>query len=90
MEDGTVMKNFALQHVDAEDILVVARPHLGLATGEMIGIDVSLSADLQIEPKVPFNEWIGVDFPARTNFQQFDSLLVHFFVPLPKYRTRCG
>ncbi len=47
MEDGTVMKNFALQHVDAEDILVVARPHLGLATGEMIGIDVSLSADLQ-------------------------------------------
>jgi len=47
MDDGTVMKNFALQHVDAEDILVVARPHLGLATGEMIGIDVSLSADLQ-------------------------------------------
>ena len=38
MDDGTVMKNFALQHVDAEDILVVARPHLGLATGEMIGI----------------------------------------------------
>ncbi len=47
LDDGTVMKTFALQHVDAEDILVVARPHLGLATGEMIGIDVSLSADLQ-------------------------------------------
>ncbi len=47
LDDGTVMKNFALQHVDAEDILIVARPHLGLATGEMIGIDVSLSADLQ-------------------------------------------
>jgi type II secretory pathway component GspD/PulD (secretin) len=47
LDDGTVMKNFALQHVSAEDILVVARPHLGLATGEMIGIDVSLSADLQ-------------------------------------------
>ena len=47
--NGTVVKNFALQHVNAEDILVVARPHLGLATGEMIGIDVSLSADLQGE-----------------------------------------
>ena len=43
--NGAVMKSFALQHVTAEDILQVARPHLGLATGEMIGIDVSLSAD---------------------------------------------
>ncbi|TWU07863.1 secretin N-terminal domain-containing protein [Stieleria varia] len=47
LDNGTVVKNFALQHVDAEDILLVARPHMGLATGEMIGIDVSLSADLQ-------------------------------------------
>lgn len=47
LDNGTVMKNFALQHVDAEDILTVARPHLGLATGEMIGIDVSLSSDPQ-------------------------------------------
>jgi type II secretory pathway component GspD/PulD (secretin) len=47
LDNGTVMKNFALQNVAAEDILVVARPHLGLATGEMIGIDVSLSADPQ-------------------------------------------
>jgi len=46
LDNGTVMKNFALQHVDAEDILTVARPHLGLATGEMIGIDVSISSDL--------------------------------------------
>ncbi len=46
MDNGTVVKSFALKHVDAEDVLVVARPHLGLATGEMIGIDVSLSADL--------------------------------------------
>jgi type II secretory pathway component GspD/PulD (secretin) len=43
--NGSVMKSFALQHATAEDILLVARPHLGLATGEMIGIDVSLSAD---------------------------------------------
>ncbi len=43
--NGTIMKSFALQHATAEDILLVARPHLGLATGEMIGIDVSLSAD---------------------------------------------
>lgn len=47
MENGTVVKNFALQHVEAEDILTVARPHMGLATGEMIGIDVSISSDLQ-------------------------------------------
>ena len=47
LENGTVVKSFALQHADAEDILLVARPHLGLATGEMIGIDVSLSADIQ-------------------------------------------
>ena len=47
MSNGTVVKSFALQHVEAEDVLVVARPHLGLATGEMIGIDVSLSADIQ-------------------------------------------
>ncbi len=47
LDNGTVVKSFSLEHVDAEDILVVARPHLGLATGEMIGIDVSLSADLQ-------------------------------------------
>lgn len=47
LNNGTIVKSFALQHADAEDILLVARPHLGLATGEMIGIDVSLSADLQ-------------------------------------------
>ncbi|QEG41808.1 secretin N-terminal domain-containing protein [Roseimaritima ulvae] len=49
MDNGTVVKSFALQHVHAEDVLLVARPHLGLATGEMIGIDVSLSSDLQGE-----------------------------------------
>ncbi|MFP6619161.1 MAG: hypothetical protein VB877_07445, partial [Pirellulaceae bacterium] len=46
LSDGMVMRNFPLKHVEAEDILIVARPHLGLATGEMIGIDVSLSSDL--------------------------------------------
>ncbi len=47
--NGLMMKTFELKHVNSEDILSVARPHLGLATGEMIGIDVSLSADLQGE-----------------------------------------
>ena len=46
MQNGTVVKSFNLRHVEAEDVLVVARPHLGLATGEMIGIDVSVSADV--------------------------------------------
>lgn len=45
LANGTVVESFDLQYVDAEDILLVARPHLGLATGEFIGIDVSLSAD---------------------------------------------
>lgn len=47
LDNGTVVKSFRLKHVDAEDVLLVARPHLGLATGEMIGIDVSLSSDLK-------------------------------------------
>ncbi|WP_236620916.1 secretin N-terminal domain-containing protein [Rhodopirellula sallentina] len=46
LKNGTMVKSFRLKHVDAEDVLEVARPHLGLATGEMIGIDVSLSADV--------------------------------------------
>jgi type II secretory pathway component GspD/PulD (secretin) len=46
MNNGTVVKSWKLNHVDAEDVLTVARPHLGLATGEMIGIDVSLSSDV--------------------------------------------
>ena len=49
LDNGTVVKSFALQHVEAEDVLVVARPHLGLATGEMIGIDVSISSDVKGE-----------------------------------------
>ena len=46
MDNGTLVKSFNLKHVSAEDVLLVARPHLGLATGEMIGIDVSISADV--------------------------------------------
>lgn len=45
LSNGTVVESFALEHVDSEDVMVVARPHLGLATGEMIGIDVSISSD---------------------------------------------
>ncbi len=76
LDNGTVVKNFALEHVDAEDVLVVARPHLGLATGEMIGIDVSLSADLQgknifvtgIEDKVKLIEGLiaAIDKPTKS------------------------
>lgn len=45
LANGTAMKSFALVHTSAEDILQVARPHLGLATDENIGIDVSISTD---------------------------------------------
>ncbi|MCP4853160.1 MAG: general secretion pathway protein [Fuerstiella sp.] len=75
LDNGTVVKSFTLQHADAEDILIVARPHLGLATGEMIGIDVSLSADLQgknifvtgIEDKVKLIEGLitAIDIPKK-------------------------
>ena len=77
LDNGTVVKSFALQHVSAEDIFVVVRPHLGLATGEMIGIDVSLSADLQgknifvtgIEDKVKLIEGLiaAIDKPKKTS-----------------------
>lgn len=76
MDNGTVVESFALNHVTSEDILVVARPHLGLATGEMIGIDVSISADLQgnnifvtgIEDKVRLLEGLvkAIDQPKQT------------------------
>jgi type II secretory pathway component GspD/PulD (secretin) len=77
MANGTIVKSFALQHVDAEDVLLVARPHLGLATGEMIGIDVSLSADLQgknifvtgVEDKVKLLEGLvtAIDQPEKSS-----------------------
>ena len=76
MDNGTIVKSFALQHVSAEDILLVARPHLGLATDEMIGIDVSLSADLQgknifvtgVEDKVKLLEGLvtAIDQPEKS------------------------
>ena len=48
MENGTVVKGFVAASTSKRKMcLVVARPHLGLATGEMIGIDVSISADVQ-------------------------------------------
>ncbi len=76
LANGTVVKTFLLQHVDAEEILSVARPHLGLATGEMIGIDVSVSADPQgksifvtgIEDKVKMLEGLisEIDRPEKS------------------------
>ena len=76
LDNGTVVRSFTLEHVDAEDILVVARPHLGLATGEMIGIDVSLSADVLgknifvtgIEDKVKLVEGLitAIDKPEKS------------------------
>ena len=85
LDNGTVVMSFALQHVDAEDILVVARPHLGLAVGEMIGIDVSLSADLQgknifvtgIEDKVKLIEGLitAIDKPEKASETSGESEL---------------
>jgi type II secretory pathway component GspD/PulD (secretin) len=76
LDNGTVVKSFELEHVEAEDVLAVARPHLGLATGEMIGIDISLSSDLQgkhifatgIEDKVLLIERLveSIDVPSES------------------------
>lgn len=77
LDNGTVVKSFSLEHVDAEDVLMVARPHLGLATGEMIGIDVSISADVKgksifvtgIEDKVLLIEGLisQIDIPKKVD-----------------------
>lgn len=90
LDNGTIVKSFALKHVDAEDVLLVARPHLGLATGEMIGIDVSLSADLGgknifvtgIEDKVKLIEKlvesIDVSTPTLTDAETNAKLQTHY------------
>ena len=75
MENGTVVQSFALKFVEAEDVLEVARPHLGLAPGEMIGIDVSVSADIRgkhlyvtgVEDKVKLLEGLieSIDQPTE-------------------------
>lgn len=90
MDNGTVVKSFALQHVHAEDVLLVARPHLGLATGEMIGIDVSLSADLQgqhiyvtgIEDKVKLIEGLitAIDQPQVSQSADDAASLLRSYV----------
>lgn len=91
MSNGTVVKSFKLQYVDAEDVLVVARPHLGLATDEMIGIDVSLSADTLgkcifatgIEDKIKLIEGLveAIDVPDTDAEQmQRDSILKSYLV----------
>lgn len=87
LDNGTVVKSFKLQYVSAEDVLVVARPHLGLATDEMIGIDVSLSADLQgenifvtgIEDKVKLIEGLieSIDKPEKLATTAEDELRAH-------------
>ncbi|MCH1495283.1 MAG: general secretion pathway protein, partial [Rubripirellula sp.] len=76
MANGTVVQSFALKHVGAEDVLDVARPHLGLAPGEMIGIDVSVSVDVRgqylyvtgVEDKVKLLEGLikSIDQPKES------------------------
>ncbi|MEP3480978.1 MAG: secretin N-terminal domain-containing protein [Fuerstiella sp.] len=91
LDNGTVVKSFSLKHVDAEDVLVVARPHLGLATGEMIGIDVSISADVLgknlfvtgFEDKVKLIEGLvaSIDQPDLTNQElQDDAVLQSYLI----------
>ena len=87
LDNGTIVKSFKLKHVSAEDVLSVARPHLGLATGEMIGIDVSLSADVLgksifvtgIEDKVQLIEGLikEIDIEEKKIRNQNDLLQTH-------------
>ncbi|KLU02600.1 Bacterial type II/III secretion system s [Rhodopirellula islandica] len=98
MDNGTIVQSFQLQHVTAEDVLTVARPHLGLATDEMIGIDVSLSADLGgnsifvtgIEDKVKLLEGLvkAVDQPDASNATSNEPMqLRSYLVPGGNVRT---
>ncbi|OYP31020.1 secretin N-terminal domain-containing protein [Rhodopirellula sp. MGV] len=86
MDNGTVVKSFMLEHVNAEDILTVARPHLGLATGEMIGIDVSLSSDVLgksifvtgVEDKVKLIERLveSIDVADKTEVEETGNAIL--------------
>lgn len=90
LDNGTVVKSFSLKYVDAEDVLMVARPHLGLATGEMIGIDVSLSADVLgknlfvtgIEDKVKLIEGLitSIDQPDLTKQELKDDAVLQSYL----------
>ena len=40
-----LVKSFVLEHAGAEEVLTVARAHLGIEAGEMSGFDISISAD---------------------------------------------
>lgn len=91
MDNGIVVKSFTLEHVTAEDVLEVARPHLGLATGEMIGIDVSLSSDVLgkhlfvtgVEDKIKVIEGLveAIDQPdPEAQQMQADSILKSYVV----------
>lgn len=42
-----LVRSFVLKHATAEEVLAVARPHLGIEADEMSGFDVSLSANVQ-------------------------------------------
>lgn len=87
LDNGTIIKSFELNHVSAEDVLSVARPHLGLATGEMIGIDVSISADVLgknifvtgIEDKVKLIEGLikEIDVAEKKSKNANDILQAH-------------
>lgn len=44
--DDTVQR-FELEHLTVEEVLSVVRPHLGLQPEEMVGLDISLSADAE-------------------------------------------
>jgi type II secretory pathway component GspD/PulD (secretin) len=98
MDNGTIVQSFQLQHVTADDVLTVARPHLGLATDEMIGIDVSLSADLGgnsifvtgIEDKVKLLEGLvkAVDQPDAAKTSSNEPMeLRSYLVPGGNVRT---
>ncbi|MEP2310994.1 secretin N-terminal domain-containing protein, partial [Rhodopirellula bahusiensis] len=98
MDNGTIVQSFQLQHVTADDVLTVARPHLGLATDEMIGIDVSLSADLGgnsifvtgIEDKVKLLEGLvkAVDQPDSAKASSNEPMqLRSYMVPGGNVRT---
>ena len=44
-DDEEIVKRFELEHLSVEEVMRVVRPHLGLQPEEMVGLDLSISAD---------------------------------------------
>ena len=84
--EDPIVKRFQLKNADVEDVMTAVRPHVGLATGENIGIDISISTDplgkkifvTGLEDKVKIVEGLimEVDKPEETTDEDLGPAVV--------------